>query len=90
VNFNGGTDQTLGGTPTSQTFSNFSVNKAGGILSTTGGTTSLDINGNLIITAGSFTAPATITLAGISRGTLAQRLLLARAPSHLTAALAKH
>ena len=64
VNFNGGAGQTIGGTPTSQSFNNFTVNKAGGVLSTTGGTTSLDINGNLTITAGSFTAPATITLAG--------------------------
>ncbi|HEY6232461.1 MAG TPA: hypothetical protein VIW64_14460, partial [Pyrinomonadaceae bacterium] len=64
VNFNGGAGQTIGGTPTSQSFNNFTVNKSGGVLSTTGGTTSLDINGNLTITAGSFTAPATITLAG--------------------------
>jgi len=64
VNFNGGAGQTIGGTPTSQTFANFAMNKAGGVLSTTGGTTSLDINGNLTLTAGSFTAPATITLAG--------------------------
>ena len=64
VNFNGGASQTIGGTPTSQTFTNLTVNKAGGVLSTTGGTTSLDINGNLTITAGSFTSPATMTLAG--------------------------
>ena len=64
MNFNGGGDQAIGGTPTSQIFNNFSVTKSGGTLSTTGGTTSLDINGSLTITAGAFTAPASITLAG--------------------------
>jgi hypothetical protein len=64
VNFNGGGGQVLSGTPTSQSFSNFTMNKSGGTLSTSGGTTSLDINGGLTLTAGSFSAPATITLAG--------------------------
>jgi hypothetical protein len=82
VNFNGSLAQAINGTAASQTFNNFTVNKAGGTLSTSGSTTSitannltltlggftapatLDVNGDVLLTAGTFTAGATTTVAG--------------------------
>ncbi|MDP3469427.1 MAG: cadherin domain-containing protein [Daejeonella sp.] len=64
VNFNGGGAQTINGTSTSQTFYDLIVNKSGGSLLNTGGsTTTLTVN-DLTITLGDFTAPAAFTING--------------------------
>ncbi|HKB65147.1 MAG TPA: DUF4214 domain-containing protein [Pyrinomonadaceae bacterium] len=67
VNFNGAGAQTISGSATTQTFDNFTVNKAGGsTLSVAASTTTLDINGNVTLTLGTFAAgtATTITVAG--------------------------
>jgi len=72
VNFNGGAAQAINGTAASQTFNNFIVNKSGGTLSTGGSTTSITTN-DLTMTAGTFTAPATLDINGntvLTAGTL--------------------
>jgi CSLREA domain-containing protein len=57
VNFNGAGAQSIGGTSTTQTFDNFTVNKTGGsTLSVAASTTTLDINGNVTLTLGTFAA----------------------------------
>src|SRR5262249_47682420 len=61
---NAAAGQNITGTPTTQTFFSLTVNKAGQTLSVGGSTTTLDINGNLTLTNGTFTAPATVMLAG--------------------------
>ncbi len=65
VNFNGAGAQSIGGSSTTQTFDNFTVNK-GSTLSVAASTTSLDINGNVTLTLGTFAAgtATTITVAG--------------------------
>ena len=63
VTFNSAAGQTIGGTAAAQTFNNITVNKAGGTLSFTGSTTTLNAN-NLTLTAGGFTACANINLTG--------------------------
>ena len=62
VNFNGAGAQTIGGTSTTQTFNNFTVNKGGGTLSVAASTTALDINGNVTLTAGTFAAGTATTI----------------------------
>jgi|GEM_PF-1046362 len=65
VFFNSGAaGQSINGTAVSQSFFNLTVNKTAQTLSVGGSTTTLDINGSLTLTAGTLTAPATITLAG--------------------------
>jgi hypothetical protein len=67
VNFNGAGAQSIGGTSATQTFDNFTVNKAGGsTLSVAASTTALDINGNVTLTLGTFAAgtATAITVAG--------------------------
>lgn len=65
VTFNSTTaTQSITGTAASQTFFTITMNKTGQTLNTAGSTTTLDINGNLVLTAGTFTAPATMTIAG--------------------------
>jgi hypothetical protein len=65
VTFNSTTaGQTIGGTAASQTFNNLTVSKSGQILNTGGSTTQLDLNGNFSLSAGTFTAPATVNVAG--------------------------
>jgi predicted outer membrane repeat protein len=80
VNFNGGGAQAINGTSTSQPFNNLIVAKSGGTLTasittlttndftlTSGGfagATLTDINGNIVLTAGTYTAGATTTVAG--------------------------
>src|SRR5439155_26135052 len=50
--------QNISGTAVTQSCFNLTINKAGQTLSVCGRTTTLDINGSLTITAGTFTAPA--------------------------------
>jgi Domain of unknown function (DUF4214) len=67
VNFNGAGAQSIGGTSTTQTFDNFTVNKSGGsTLSVVASTNTLDINGNVTLTLGTFAAgtATAITVAG--------------------------
>lgn len=59
VTFNGSGAQAINGTVATQTFNNLIVNKSGGILSVSGGTTTLSVLGAFTLTLGSFTAPAT-------------------------------
>jgi hypothetical protein len=57
VNFNGSGAQSLGGSATTQTFDSFTVNKSGGsTLSAVASTNTLDINGNVTLTLGTFAA----------------------------------
>ncbi|MDQ1639922.1 MAG: trimeric autotransporter adhesin, partial [Pyrinomonadaceae bacterium] len=63
VTFDGGGPQQIDGNQATQTFNNFTVNKAGGTLITAGSTVSLVMN-NLTMTAGGFTAPATLDING--------------------------
>ncbi|MDQ3474235.1 MAG: Ig-like domain repeat protein [Acidobacteriota bacterium] len=63
VNFNGGGIQSLGGTATTQTFHHFTVNKGGGsTLSVVASTNTLDINGNVTLTAGTFAAGTALAM----------------------------
>jgi Domain of unknown function (DUF4214) len=62
VNFNGGAAQTLGGTAVTQTFNNFTVNKAGGTLTVGGSTTTLNVGGNVTLTLGTFAAGTATTM----------------------------
>ncbi len=62
VTFNGGGAQTIGGTATTQSFNNFTVSKGAGTLTGGGSTTTLTVNGNLSITAGTFAAGTITTL----------------------------
>jgi predicted outer membrane repeat protein len=68
VNFNGAAvAQSIGGTATTQTFQGFTVNKSGApVLSVVASTNTLDINGNVTLTLGNFTAgtATAITVAG--------------------------
>jgi hypothetical protein len=64
VTFNGSSAQTIGGTATSQTFNNLTLSNTSGGVSVGGSTTTLTLNGALNITTGSFTAPATLNVAG--------------------------
>ena len=65
VNFNGLGTQNIGGTATSGSFNNFTVNKGGGTLQAAGSVTSLPIAGNVTITAGTFAA-GTATAIGMT------------------------
>jgi hypothetical protein len=65
VNFNGLGTQNIGGTATSVSFNNFTVNKGGGTLQAAGSVTSLPIAGNVTITAGTFAA-GTATAIGMT------------------------
>ena len=56
--------QTINGSAASQTFNNLTVSKTAQILNTGGSTTQLDLNGNFSLSAGTFTAPATVNVAG--------------------------
>jgi hypothetical protein len=65
VTFNSTTaGQSINGSAASQTFNNLTVNKTGQILSTGGSTTQLDLNNTFNLSAGTFTAPATMNVAG--------------------------
>ena len=65
VTFNSTTaTQSITGSAASQTFFGITMNKTGQTLNTAGSTTALDLNGNLVLTAGTFTAPATMTIGG--------------------------
>ncbi len=66
VTFNGAGAQAINGTAAAQTFNNFTINKAGGTLSSAGSTTSLTILGNYQQTLGNFTpiAAGTINVGG--------------------------
>ncbi len=67
VNFNGGAAQTISGSATTQTFDHFTVTKPAGItLTVAASTTALDINGNVLLTSGTFVAgtATAITVAG--------------------------
>src|SRR5262249_31057653 len=56
--------QSINGSATSQTFNNLTVNKSGQTLNTGGSTVQLDLNGTFNLSAGTFTAPATMNVAG--------------------------
>ncbi|MGH9928491.1 MAG: DUF4214 domain-containing protein [Pyrinomonadaceae bacterium] len=56
VTFNGGSAQNLNGSAATQTFNNLIVNKGGGTLTVGGSTTTLNINGALTLSAGTFAA----------------------------------
>ncbi|HLN99311.1 MAG TPA: CSLREA domain-containing protein, partial [Pyrinomonadaceae bacterium] len=57
VNFNGAGAQSISGSATTETFNNFTVNKSGGsTLSVAANITTLDVNGNLTLTLGTFAA----------------------------------
>ncbi|HEV8589686.1 MAG TPA: hypothetical protein VGQ72_12475 [Pyrinomonadaceae bacterium] len=56
VTFDGAGAQNIQGTLVTKIFNNFTVNKGGNTLTSIAGTTALDINGNLTITAGTFAA----------------------------------
>jgi hypothetical protein len=67
VNFNGTGAQSIAGSATTQIFDNFTVNKSGGsTLSVAASTNTLDINGNVTLTLGTFAAgtATAITVAG--------------------------
>jgi hypothetical protein len=66
VNFNGSGAQSLGGSATTQTFDNFTVNKGGGTLTVVADTNTLDINGNVTLTLGTFDA-GTATAINVAR-----------------------
>jgi hypothetical protein len=70
VNFNGASAEIINGTAAAQTFNNVVVNLSGGFgLTVAGATTTLNTN-NLTLTAGNFTAPATLNINGSSTATL--------------------
>jgi hypothetical protein len=54
--------QSINGTAVTQTFFTITVSKTGQTLSTGGSTTALDLNGSLVLTAGTFTSPATLNI----------------------------
>src|SRR5439155_7266595 len=58
VTFDGGGAQAINGTATSQTFNHFTVNKGGGTLSIGGSTTTLNVNGNFLLSGGTFAQSA--------------------------------
>ncbi|HBB87027.1 MAG TPA: hypothetical protein DC047_05380, partial [Blastocatellia bacterium] len=67
VNFNGAGSQTISGSATTQTFDNFTVAKtAGQTLTVAASTNTLDINGNVLLTSGTFVAgtATAMTVAG--------------------------
>jgi predicted outer membrane repeat protein len=65
VTFNSTTaPQSINGTAVTQTFFTITVNKPGQTLSTGGSTTALDLDGSLVLTAGTFTSPATLNIGG--------------------------
>jgi hypothetical protein len=65
VNFNSTTAaQAINGTAATQTFNNITVAKTAQTLSVGGSTTTLTLNGAMTLTSGTFTAPATINIAG--------------------------
>ena len=65
VTFNSTTaGQSINGTAASQTFNNLTVSKAGQTLSTGGSTTQLDLSNSFNLSAGTFTAPATMNVGG--------------------------
>ena len=57
VTFNGAAARTIGGTLAAQTFNNLTLSNASGV-SVGGSTTDLTLNGSLLITNGTFTAPS--------------------------------
>lgn len=63
ITFTGGSNQSINGSATTQTFNNFAVNKSGNTLSFGGSTTTLNV-ANLTRQAGTFTAPATVNVSG--------------------------
>ncbi len=63
ITFNGTGAQAINGTATSQTFNNFIVNKSAGTLSKGGSTDTITVK-NFTLTAGTFTAPASLTATG--------------------------
>lgn len=63
VNFNSTSlDQSIDGTATSQTFNNISINKSGKTLSFGGSTSTVTLDGNLNIAAGTFDVGTALTL----------------------------
>jgi hypothetical protein len=56
--------QSINGTAVTQTFFTITVNKTGQTLSTGGSTTALDLDGSLVLTAGTFPSPATLNIGG--------------------------
>lgn len=54
VYFSGVADQSLNGTDATQTFNNLNINKNGGTVTVTGSTTTLTLNGNMVLTGGTF------------------------------------
>ena len=72
ITWDGAVAQQINGTPVTQTFNNFVVNKSANTLSTGGSTTALVVN-NLTMTLGTFTAPASLDINGntlLTAGTL--------------------
>jgi uncharacterized protein YjdB len=61
VTFNGTSDQAINGTSATQTFFDLVVNKTG-TLSVSGSTTTLTVNDQFKLSAGNFTAPATMNV----------------------------
>jgi hypothetical protein len=57
-------NQAINGSATTQTFNNITENKSGKTLSIGGSTTTLTLNGSITITAGTFTAPTILNIAG--------------------------
>jgi len=65
VTFNGTGAQQILGTQATKTFNNVVINKtAGQLLSAGGGTTTITLSGNLTMTQGNFTSPATLNISG--------------------------
>jgi fibronectin-binding autotransporter adhesin len=65
VTFNSTTAaQSINGTAATQTFFTITVNKTGQTLSTGGSTTALDLDGSLVLTAGTFPSPANLNIGG--------------------------
>ncbi len=72
ITWDGSGAQQINGSPVTQTFNHFTVNKSANILSTGGSTTALVVS-NLTMTLGTFTAPASLDINGntlLTAGTL--------------------
>ncbi|MBK8303231.1 MAG: carboxypeptidase regulatory-like domain-containing protein [Chloracidobacterium sp.] len=65
VVFAGSTDQSITGSSATQTFCNFTVNKSGGTLTVGGSVTTVTLNGNVLLTSGTFNTTGKTVQAGL-------------------------
>ncbi len=62
INFNGGGARFINGTANTQIFNNLTINKTGGSLNVSGGTTIVSMNGGVTLTAGTFNAGTAVMI----------------------------